>query len=268
MTSLSVAQCLAIGIWVALADSRILGYQSLLFRYCPLMTGLVVGIIMGNIPGAMKIAAAIQLIYMGTIAPGGSSPTEPAVATAIAVPIALLGNLPAANAIAIAVPVGILGSYLYQSRFFLNTITLPKLMDKYADEANEKGLNFAIMVLPFIITCVLFIPVMFITLRFGAPVIANFANKFSTGIVGHVLTIVGKGLPALGIAVIVQVIGKKSLFPFFFLGYFMSVALAATKTVNTVTYAIFGIIFAGMYVLFTQKNAEPKYKEVGGDDNE
>ncbi len=44
-------------------------------------------------------------------------PAEPSIAAAIAVPVALLGDLSPEAAIAVAVPVGLLGSYLYQFRF-------------------------------------------------------------------------------------------------------------------------------------------------------
>ena len=45
-------------------------------------------------------------------------PSEPAIAAAIAVPVALLGDMKPEAAIAVAVPVGLLGSYLYQFRIF------------------------------------------------------------------------------------------------------------------------------------------------------
>lgn len=138
--SLSSIQALIIAIWVALVESRALGYSTLNLRFSPLMTGLVVGIVMGDVSTAMTITASIQLIYMGMIAPGGAMPSEPAVATAIAVPVAILAGLQPTEAIAVAVPVGLLGSYLYQFRFFLNTFIV-RLTDKYAAELNDKGLN-------------------------------------------------------------------------------------------------------------------------------
>lgn len=64
----------------------------------------------------MIVTAALQMIYMG-FSPGGSMPAEPSIAAAIAVPVALLGDLSPEAAIAVAVPVGLLGSYLYQFRF-------------------------------------------------------------------------------------------------------------------------------------------------------
>ena len=151
----TVLQALLIALWVAAVQSRGLGYATLTMRFSPMMTGLVVGIVMGNVPQAMIVTATIQLIYMGVFAPGGSMPSEPAVATAIAVPVAILANLEPTEAIAIAVPVGLVGGYLYQFRFFINTFII-RLTDKYAEELNDKGLFFSIMGLPILVSFALY----------------------------------------------------------------------------------------------------------------
>lgn len=251
---LTAVQALLIAIWVALVESRALGYATLTLRFSPLMTGFVVGVVMGDVANAMIVTATIQLIYMGAVAPGGTLPSEPAIAAAISVPVALLGNLSPEEAVAIAVPVGLLGSYLYQFRFFLNTL-FTKWMDDAAANADDRKLTFAIMGIPTIISFCLFVPLTFIALYYGAPVIADVVNSVSSGPLFHILSVVGGGLAALGIAVIMHVIGKKSLLIFFFLAYFMSVSFSSLG-INTVTYAIFGCIFAAMYVMFTSKTQE------------
>lgn len=252
--SLSAIQALIIAIWVALVESRALGYASLNPRFSPMMTGLVVGIVMGDVPTAMIITASIQLIYMGMIAPGGAMPSEPAVATAIAVPVAVLAKLEPTAAIAVAVPVGLLGSYLYQFRFFLNTFVV-RLTDKYASELNDKGLTMSVIVIPTIISFALFTPAMFIALYYGAPAIASFTSSLSGGLLFHVLDVVGGGLAALGIALILKVIGKKEYVVFFLLAYFMSVMLKTLK-INTVTFAIVGVIVAYLFTLLSSNNAD------------
>jgi PTS system mannose-specific IIC component len=219
-----------------------------------MMTGLVVGLVMGDVASAMKVTAAIQMVYMGMIAPGGAMPSEPAVATAIAVPVAMMAGMKPTEAIAIAVPVGMMGSYLYTFRFFVNTFIM-RIADKYASEANDRGLTVAIIVLPIIASFLLYFPVMFVALYFGAPVIAGFTSSLAGGTVFHVLNVIGGGLAALGIALIMKVIGKPSLIVFFLLAYFMSVSLK-TLNINTVTYAIIGGIVAYLYVLFTSNKAE------------
>ena len=90
---LTIVQALLIALWVALIESRCLGYATLTLRFSPLMTGFVCGVVMGNVSEAMIVTATIQLIYMGAAAPGGTLPSEPAIAAAIAVPVALIGDL-------------------------------------------------------------------------------------------------------------------------------------------------------------------------------
>ena len=99
---------------------------------------------------------------------------------------------------------------------------------------------------------------MFIALYFGAPVISGLVAQIEHGTLIHILNSVGGGLAALGIAIIMQVIGKKRLLPFFFLAYFMSVAFAKLK-INMTIYAIFGVIFAILYVMLNNKNSETNH---------
>ena len=176
MDTLSVMQSLLIALWVAAVMSRWLGGgATLTLRFSPLMTGLVVGIVMGDVAQAMIVTAALQMIYMGVFSPGGSMPAEPSIAAAIAVPVALLGNLKPEAAIAVAVPVGLLGSYLYQFRFFINTF-LGKYTDKAVEDLNANAIKRSIILYPTIASFVLFVPLVFIALYLGAPVIADVIN--------------------------------------------------------------------------------------------
>ena len=64
METLSVVQSLLIALWVAAVMSRWLGGgATLTLRFSPLMTGLVVGLIMGEVAQAMIVTAALQMIY-------------------------------------------------------------------------------------------------------------------------------------------------------------------------------------------------------------
>ena len=115
---ITIVQAVVISIWIGLVMSRsFLGGATTTLRFTPMMTGLIVGLVFGRVAEAMIITAAIQLIYMGVFSPGGQMPSEPAIAAAIAVPVALLGDMKPEAAIAVAVPVGLLGYYLYQFRF-------------------------------------------------------------------------------------------------------------------------------------------------------
>ncbi|HAQ0365984.1 TPA: PTS sugar transporter subunit IIC [Enterococcus faecium] len=247
METLSVVQSLLIALWVAAVMSRWLGGgATLTLRFSPLMTGLVVGLIMGEVAQAMIVTAALQMIYMGVFSPGGSMPAEPSIAAAIAVPVALLGDLSPEAAIAVAVPVGLLGSYLYQFRFFINTF-LGKYTDKAVEDLNTKAMARSIILYPTVASFLLFVPLVFIALYLGAPLIADVIKALEGTVVIHILEVVGGGLAAIGIATTVYVFGRKDYLVFFFLAYFMSVVLKSLD-ITMVTYAIFGIIIALIFV--------------------
>ena len=259
METLSVAKSLLIALWVAGVMSRwLLGGASLTLRFSPLMTGLVVGIVMGRVADAMIVTASLQLIYMGVFSPGGSMPSEPAVAAAIAVPVALLGNLTPEASIAIAVPVGFLGSYLYQFRFFLNTF-IGKKTDVAIEKMDEKAIKRSIITYPTIASFILFVPLIFVALYFGAPVIADVVAKLEGTVFLHILDVVGGGLAAIGIATTIYVIGRKDYLLFFLLAYFLSVILK-DMNVNMLVYAILGTIIAILAV--GNKNQAKEDKEV------
>lgn len=254
METLSIVQSLLIALWVAAIMSRWLGGgATLTLRFSPLMTGLVVGIVMGDVKQAMIVTAALQLIYMGVFSPGGSMPSEPSIAAAIAVPVALLGDLQPEAAIAVAVPVGLLGSYLYQLRFFINTF-LGKYTDKAVEELNDRVIKRSIITLPTLASFALFVPLVFVALYFGAPMIADVITMLEGTVVFHILEVVGGGLAAIGIATTVYVIGRKDYLVFFFLAYFMSVALKSLN-ITMVTYAIFGLLIALIFNM-TQKGKQ------------
>lgn len=259
METLSVAKSLLIALWVAGVMSRwLLGGASLTLRFSPLMTGLVVGIVMGRVADAMIVTASLQLIYMGVFSPGGSMPSEPAVAAAIAVPVALLGNLTPEASIAIAVPVGFLGSYLYQFRFFLNTF-IGKKTDVAIEKMDEKAIKRSIITYPTIASFVLFVPLIFVALYFGAPVIADVVAKLEGTVFLHILDVVGGGLAAIGIATTIYVIGRKDYLLFFLLAYFLSVILK-DMNVNMLVYAILGTIISILAV--GNKNQAKEDKEI------
>ena len=277
METLSVVQSLLIALWVAAVMSRWLGGgATLTLRFSPLMTGLVCGVVMGDVANAMIVTAALQLIYMGVFSPGGTMPSEPSIAAAIAVPVALLGNLTPEAAIGVAVPVGLLGSYLYQVRFFINTF-LGKYMDKAVEKMDDGAIQRSIIWYPTIASFLLFVPLVFAALYWGAPVIADVIVQLKETVVLHVLEVVGGGLAAIGISTTIYVIGRKDYLVFFLLAYFMSVIFKPLN-ITMVTYAIIGVLVAAIFVMVTKNNNQPvaaspapssnaQFDDDGGDDD-
>jgi PTS system mannose-specific IIC component len=178
------------------------------------------------------------------------------------VPVALLGNLAPEAAISVAVPVGLLGSYLYQFRFFINTF-LGKHIDTAVEKLDDGAMRRSIIWYPTIASFMLFVPLVFVALYLGAPVIANVIAALEGTVIIHILEVVGGGLAAIGIATTIYVIGRKDYLIFFFLAYFASVIFKPLE-ITMVTYAILGALIAAAFVLAKGSNTTPSAASSSG----
>ncbi|MDN6627061.1 MAG: PTS sugar transporter subunit IIC, partial [Pisciglobus halotolerans] len=132
---------------------------------------------------------------------------------------------------------------------------------KAVEELNSKAISRSIILYPTIASFLLYVPLVFVALYLGAPVIADVIAALDGTVVIHILEVVGGGLAAIGIATTVYVIGQKNYMPFFFLAYFMSVVFASLE-ITMVAYAIFGVIFALIFVQ-SQKNEKVESVDTG-----
>ena len=80
-------------------------------------------------------------------------------------------------------------------------------------------------------------------------------NAAAGRLVFHVLSVIGNGLAAIGIAVTVYVIGRKEYIVFFLLAYFLSVMLSSLS-IPMITYAILGTVIAVIFVLAQSSQKE------------
>lgn len=268
METLSVWQSLLISLWIAAVMSRaLLGGATLTLRFSPLMTGLVIGLIMGDVQTAMIMATVILLINFGVNSPGAAMSSEPAAATAIVIPVALIGNLTPATAAILAIPFGILGAYLYKYRFVIND-RIGKRTDQAVEDLNHGEISRSIVLYPTLASFLLFVPITFILLYWGAPLLASALNALVGPEVNHVLEVIVNGLIAVGIATRIYVIGKQEYLLFFFLAYILSVFLTPLG-LPIFTYALLGGVIAAIYlVASTNKTASSEGASDMDDDDD
>jgi D-glucosaminate-specific PTS system IIC component len=184
----------------------------------PLCAAMVAGLATGKIAEAMTIGAGIQLVYLGvTSTPGGNVPSDPALASAIAIPIALGVGMNAEAAVALAVPFGVLGVFMDQIRRTVNA-TFVHMADKYADNLNYNGIYRAAFLYPALVGFLLRFPLVFAGNFFGQSVVNTILNVIPEKLM-HGFEVMGGLLPALGFALTIMVIGKKTLIPYFLIGF-------------------------------------------------
>lgn len=254
MIQVTIMQALLIAGWVGFWKGGLPGY-TMLIALQPLCTALACGVILGKVPQAMVIGAAVQLIYMGLIAPGGIQAADPTCATAVAVTIGVTLGITPTQAVVIAVPVGILSNYLVSVKYMLNSIFL-HMADGYATRGETKGITLSATVYPLVTGFLCYFIPVGIAVYKGSAVI-NALILVTPVRVMHALSVVGGALPALGFALTIFVIGRKSLLLYFVVAFFLAISLASLK-INTVVFAIFGLTVAFLHVLFTTGSKEVK----------
>lgn len=224
-------------------------FSSMLLQ--PVVIGVFVGLITGQMKDAVVIGGAMQLVYLGvTSTPGGNVPNDPALAGCISIPIGVLSGMSPEVAISLAVPFGVIGAFVDQLRRTTNTIWVHKA-DKYAENADLKGIFTCAYVWPSVVGFIIRFPIVFIIDFFGV----EFAKKLLEVIPQWLLNsfeIMGGILPALGFAITLQVIGKKSLLPFFVMGFFM----VKFSSMGIMGVAVFAVSAALLLYLFLFKKEE------------
>ena len=166
-------------------------------------------------------------------------PAEPSIAAAIAVPVALLGICRQKQRLPLRCQSDC--SEVTCISFVFHQYFLGKYTDKAVEDLNTKAMARSIILYPTVASFLLFVPLVFIALYLGAPLIADVIKALEGTVVIHILEVVGGGLAAIGIATTVYVIGRKDYLVFFFLAYFMSVVLKSLD-ITMVTYAILGLL--------------------------
>lgn len=251
-----IVQALLISLVYWIGTNRIWYGTTTVIRQ-PLVMAVPLGLIMGDVPTAMAIGATLQLIYLGAIAPGGNIPADEAFASCVAIPIAISTGITAEMAVSLAVPVGLLGVLLdtvrrtYASAFV-------RVADRAAENGDSKLLRRASFWYPFFAAIPLRIVPAFVAAYFGADAVQAFLD-FIPVWVTHGLSVAGGILPALGFAVTMIVIGKKSLLPYFILGFIVM----SYSGIGTI-----GIAAVGLCIALLQSNFAPAMEGGYSDDDD
>ncbi|MGN0372149.1 MAG: PTS mannose/fructose/sorbose/N-acetylgalactosamine transporter subunit IIC [Enterocloster sp.] len=217
----------------------------------PLVAGLVVGLILGDMQTGIIVGAAIQVIYIALVTPGGTVSADVRAISYIGIPLSIcaikgMGLDPASAAAkdmaaALGAAVGTLGTVLFYGTATMNLIW-QHMGWKAVENGDFKKLYLVDMGLPWISHLVCsFIPTVIITMAGSSMVDLMKAYLPMDGIAMKTLFTVGSLLPAVGVAILLkQVVNKATDFLTFFFGF----TLAACMGVNLIGAAIIGGFFA------------------------
>lgn len=206
----------------------------------PLTTGTLVGIFMGDPMLGMLAGANIQLIYLGWISAGGTMPSNTIVAGVFGTALTILAGADPSMAVTFAIPLSMLGLLLNQVYMTVNAAWIHQA-DKMLEKGNIKGVRFMNFVPSFFMALLLYGVPAFLMVMYGSDW-AQAALAAVPESVISALQVVGGIMPALGIAMLLNYLGKKMLIPWFFGGFFLTVYSGLDLTAVSIFSAIIAVI--------------------------
>lgn len=242
---------------IGILDERIFG-ATLFGR--PIFLSIFVGLILGNLKQGIIIGAQLELVWMGIAGIGAATPPDYVTGGVIGTALAIMSGKGIGIALAIAVPVAVLAQSLGILVRVINLYFSHKA-DGYAEKANFKGVTLMLWIPAFLFFPSTFIPT-FLAMLLGATKINIIVNAIPKLILDG-LTVAGNLLPAVGFALLLDMLFSKKMMVFFFLGFLT----ASYFKVDITAVALIGTCIAIILnTFFSSSTSQGNGKENGDDE--
>jgi PTS system mannose-specific IID component len=212
---------LTVIIWITLI--AVLGHSedflgtTLLSR--PLVLAPLVGAVMGDLHAGILMGATLELIFMGNIKVGAAIPPDVITGGVLGTALAIGSGKGAAIALALAVPISILAEMLLSWLFVVRSV-----FNKSFAAAASRGDDRRVAALHMgsgLLKPLLMGLVVFLALVLGSSAMTAFLNMIPAW-VNAGLQVAGNLLPALGFALLLNLMFNNQVAPYFFLGFILA----------------------------------------------
>jgi fructoselysine and glucoselysine-specific PTS system IIC component len=214
----------------------------------PIVTGALIGLVLGDLKTGLMVGASLELAFMGTIAIGGALPPDVFTGGILGAAFAISTGTGVGGALALAIPIATLALLVKNVIYMIVRVAFAHRADVYAEKGNYKGVarmhwasQFAYQIPMTIIVGISF--------YVGGPAVQTFLHVIPD-FVTRGLTATSGILPALGFAMLAQMIINKKVALFFFLGF----TLAAYLNIPVLGIAALALIFALLISFYVNNN--------------
>ncbi len=209
--------------------------------YCfgrPLVSALLIGIVLGDIPKAMVLGTYVQLIFIGLVTPGGSITPDMNLATYVAVPLGVVQNLDTGVVVALATTVSLVGNIMATPCYAATMIPVNYQKKLVAEGKLAAAARVPVWgnVVKFIFR---FIPT-FLCLYFGQNAIEWFVNNSPQWLI-DIMTIFGNPMSLVGFAILMKLLVKS---PFDLIYFTAGFAMVGVLHTDMITVLVFALLFA------------------------
>ncbi|MBQ1598133.1 MAG: PTS sugar transporter subunit IIC [Lachnospiraceae bacterium] len=279
--TISIFQAIILGLFASLSSMPGLGGTSIgnytLGR--PLIGGLICGLVLGDVPTGIMVGAAMQVVYIALVTPGGTVSADVRAVSYIGIPLAMLavksyGLDPAsAKGVALATSfgtmVGTVGTVLFYGTATMNLIW-QHMGWKWVDKRDYKKLYLVDMVFPWISHIIFSLIPTVVMCMLGSDVVETIKKTLPMdGVPMKTLFTVGALLPCVGIAILLKQIVRsaKDFVPYLF-GFALAASMGLNLVSATVVAGMFAIVIFELKMLQLKKPAVAANGGSANDDDE
>ena len=258
----NVLQIILVFVWAFIIGIDQFDLTEALYR--PIVSGAVVGLILGDLKTGLAVGAAYELMSIGSMPIGGAQPPNAVIGGIMAVVFAISSNLEAEAALGLAIPFAIVGQNLVTLLF---TVMSPMMSvaDKMAAKGDHKGivrlnwLAMGILGLAFAIVCT-------IGMVGGAALGNTLTAVFDKAPwVMKGLSTAGGMMCLVGFATLLRIMMSADLWPIYLVGFAM--ALALTNVAGIAGNAMLLLVFIGIALALNDYKTSVALKNAGANGN-
>lgn len=221
-------------------------YDVALNIHRPLITGPVVGLIMGNMEVGLIAGATLELAWLGLVPNAGAQPPDVTMGTIAAVAFAIMTKQSPEVAMGVGMPIAVLMQMIVIGFFALTSFTMTKA-DRYAERGDASSIS-RLLISTLLARSLLYFIVAFATVYFGEHA-AEWIDQNTPKVLLEGLGIGAKMVPAIGFAMLLKIMWSKEMAGIFFIGFVMTTYLA----LPIMAVAIVGASIALLYYFFSGK---------------
>ena len=197
-------------------------YVGLLHIHRPVVSGLVVGLILGDVTTGLMVGGTLELIWVGMVPLAGAQPPNVVIGGTIGAAFGVLLEVDSDAAVGIAIPFAIAVQALITLLFTAYAPVMHKA-DQYALDANYRGIeriNYLGIGIHFVLNAV----IAFLPIYFGAQAAGDAIEKIPQWIIDG-FAIGGGIMPAIGFAMLLRIMLKTEYIMFFIVGFILAAYL-------------------------------------------
>lgn len=208
---------IAITYWLIFVIDESFSWQALVR---PIVTGPIVGLVLGDLETGCIMGGLLEAVYMGIVSVGGGAPADAFGSTVICVSFVISGGLSMEAGLALALPIGTLTARIPQLILPLHAYFVLKF-EKYLETGDTKKFCILQQAYRFMISKSVQTVVIFFAIWIGAEnvqAVFDYLPKF----ILQGLSVAGGLLPAVGLGILTSMIFNKQQGAWLFIGFVLS----------------------------------------------